>query len=278
MKTDERKKLNATAKSKASEVMAQENEAKMRAKLEELFRETLEEKAAAEAEKDKSVEDNTKLTEDLENLKTEKEELATQKSELEAKADELQTKLDDADKKIEELEGAVEKMKQEAAVKARVAELEEAGLLAGSKLSDKRLARIKSMDDEEFAEYKSELVELKTEWSAGSDSDDDDKEKSKKSDDKKKTKKTKKVDESDSDDDDELSDEDKAAKAALAQLAELDDIDEAKITATDLLKLKRAAAAFNVASLAVAGMDDDEDAFGIEPEMQSAYDSMWEEE
>lgn len=278
MKTDERKKLNAEAKSKASEVMAQENETKMQAKLEELFREVLTEKADAEADKDKATEDNTKLSEDLENLKSEKEELSTQKADLDAQAEELQKKLDEADKKIETLESEVEKMKQEAAVKARVAELEEAGLLSGSKLSDKRLSRIKAMDDEEFAEYKSELEELKAEWSAGSDSNDDDDEKKSKAKDKKKDKPKSKKSKDDDDDDDD-GDEDNVAKAALAQLAELDDIDETKVTANELLKLKRAAAAFNVASLAVAGMDDEgEDAFGIDPEMQKAYDGMWDEE
>ena len=179
------------------------------------------------------------------------------------------------------LEGEVEKMKQEAAVKARVAELEEAGLLSGSKLSDKRLARIKSMDDEEFAEYKSELEELKAEWSAGSDSDsdDDDDDKKSKAKDKKDKPKSKKSKDDETDEDE--SDEDKAAKAALAELAEFDNIDESKITATELLRLKRAAAALNVASasLAFAGSeDDDEDPFGIDPNMKKAYDSMWDDE
>jgi phage repressor protein C with HTH and peptisase S24 domain len=277
MKTDERKKIKSDAKSKASEVLAQKDEAAMLAKTEELFNDVLIELAEAKAEKDKSVEDNTKLAEDLENLKSEKDELATQKADFEAKAVELQQKLEEADKKIKELEGQLESVKQEAALQARVAELEEAGLLSAGKAADKQKSRIKAMDDEAFAEYKSELLELKETWVKKEEeakSNDKPKEE-KKEDPKGKKAAPKKEEEEEADEDEDLT-----AAAALAELAELENIDdETKISAAQLLKIKKAAAALNVASLSMqAEIDDDEAPIGVDPGLLKEYDDMWSED
>jgi hypothetical protein len=164
MKIDERKKIKAEAKSKVSEVLAQEDQAKMQAKLDELFNDVLTELAEAKADKDKVVEDNTRLTETLENLKTERESLEKARVEVEATAEELQKKLAEADLKIASLEAEFDQMKKEAALRARVAELEEAGLLSSGKAADRLMQRIKDMDDTAFADYKTELVELKSAW------------------------------------------------------------------------------------------------------------------
>jgi hypothetical protein len=42
--------------------------------------------------------------------------------------------------------------------------LEEAGLMSSGKAADKLMQRIKEMDDTAFADYKTELVELKSAW------------------------------------------------------------------------------------------------------------------
>lgn len=264
MKTDERKKIKADANSKVAEVLAQKDQAQMQAKLTELFNDVLIELAEAKSDKDKSVEDNTRLSEDLEVLKSERDELAKEKAELEAKAEELQKKLDDADKKITDLEGSIQSMKQEAALQARVTELEEAGLISGGKVGDKQRTRIKSMSDEEFAEYKSELLELKAAWS-------------KKEEPAKETPaKNKKGKEVETETDE---DADKVAAAALAELADLD-LGETKITASQLLKLKKAAAAFNVMTAGITRADEfgeDDDVFGLDAKTVKDYESMWED-
>jgi hypothetical protein len=248
MKTDERKKIKADAKSKAAEVLAQEDQSKMQAKVEELFDDIMTELAMTKTDKDKATEDNTKLAQDLEDLKTEKEELETTKADLEAKAEELQTKLDDAEKKIADLEGRFESMKQEAALQARVTELEEAGLLSSGKAADKQKTRIKAMDDESFTEYKSELLELRESWA-------------------------KKV-EADKAEADKKSEEDKGDEGlTAAELAELEDIDETKITASQMLKLKKAAAALNVASLATDSSE--EDVLGVSSALIKEYEQLW---
>jgi hypothetical protein len=275
MKTDERKKIKSDAKSKASEVLAQKDEAAMLAKTEELFNDVLIELAEAKAEKDKSVEDNSKLAEDLENLKSEKDELVTQKTELEAKAEELQQKLDKAEEKITDLEAKFESMKQEAALQARVAELEEAGLLSAGKAADKQKTRVKAMDDEAFAEYKSELLELKETWAT---KDEEAKSKDKPKEEKKETPKGKAAPKKEEEEEDADEDEDLTAAAALAELAELEDIDETKISAAQLLKFKRAAAALNVASLAVAGFEGDDELIGVDKGLLKEYDDMWAED
>jgi hypothetical protein len=164
MKIDERKKIKAEAKSKVSEVLAQEDQAKMQAKLDELFNDVLTELAESKADKDKVVEDNTRLTETLENLKSERETLEKAKEELEVTAEDLQKKLEAADQKIISLEAEFDKITKEAALRARVTELEEAGLMSSGKAADKLMQRIKEMDDTAFADYKTELVELKSAW------------------------------------------------------------------------------------------------------------------
>jgi len=164
MKVEERKKIKAEAKSKVSEVLAQEDQAKMQAKLDELFNDVLTELAEAKADKDKAVEDNTKLSETLETLKAERDLVERSKEDLEAKASELQKKLEDADEKISALEAEFDSMKQEAALRARLTILEEADLIHSGKAAEKQLSRVKSMDDDTFTEYVSELSELKATW------------------------------------------------------------------------------------------------------------------
>lgn len=288
MKLDERKKIKAEAKSKAAEVLAQENSDKMQAKVEELFSEMSFELEQAKADKDKTLEDNTKLSEDLENLKSDKEELAKQKAEFEQKAEELQQKLTEADEKIKALEGEIDSMKQEAALQARVAELEEAGLLSAGNLAEKQKTRIKAMDDEEFAEHKAYLTELREGIAQKLEAEKKEKESDSKdkkdkkleddetdSKDKSKTKSKKKDKEEEADDD-----EDFDATAALAELANLE-IDENNVTPSELLKIKKQALrALDVASVnAAAAMIEQEDRYvGVPDGLLAEYDGMWEED
>lgn len=283
MTTEEQKKIRAEAKKKASDVLSQEDDAKMKARLEELFSDAENDLALAIAAKDKVVEDNTKLTEDLEGVKSEKEALEQEKAELEAKAEELNKKLSDAEEKLAALESEVESMKQEAALQLRVSELEEAGLMSNDKLTDKRIAKIKAMDDEEFADYKADLEDLKASWVPKNDKSKDNEKEESKSDEKPKTKKSKKEkelkedDQSDSDDDQE--DSVASAAAALEELANLDIGEDTKIDASTLIKLKKAAAGFNIPSQALASLDeDDSNSLGIDSETMATYQGMWDEE
>jgi chromosome segregation ATPase len=110
---------------------------------------------------------NAELSDNLESLKTEKAEvdekvvtLAEEKEELEAKAAKLESELDD--------------IRREQAMATRKAKLEEAGILftEGEK-RDAQLEKVKAMEDEAFASYVQELVDL-LESVKGNKSDGDD--------------------------------------------------------------------------------------------------------
>ena len=289
MKIDERKKIKADAKAKVAEVLAQEDQPKMQAKLEELFNDILTELAAATVDKEKSIDDNTRLSDDLEALKTEKEGLATLKADFEQKALELQKKLEEADLKIKELEGSIVTMKQEAALQARIADLEEAGLLTEGKAAEKQKARIKAMDDEEFAEHKAYLAELReslaktlgtnTPVEKSAKTREDCKDKCKGSKDPECMKDClDDIKEDDTDEEDGGADKrNKAALAALAKLAELD-LDESTITTTQLLKIKKAAAALNVASLGISTTEEGADLLGVDDATLKEYAGLWDAE
>lgn len=113
----------------------------------------------------KSAETIGELTAALEEKNSESEEVATKLEELEAKVAELQTELEaaqtekaSADDKLAEAEQTIEEMKKDKAAEARIAELEEAGVSSGK---EAQMAKIREMNDEEFAAYKEERIELR---------------------------------------------------------------------------------------------------------------------
>jgi len=113
----------------------------------------------------KSAETIGELTAALEEKNGESEEVATKIEELEAKVAELTSELEaaqtekaSAEEKLTEAESTIEEMKKDKAAEERLAQLEEAGVSSGK---EAQLAKIREMDDEEFAAYKEERIELR---------------------------------------------------------------------------------------------------------------------
>ncbi len=165
-KKDERQKIKATeskVKSTVAAVLA-EDEAVQKVKMEEVFNEyevTLADLRDAEVA---ATEKNAELAAQVESLTAEKEALETEIISLKDELVTVKTSLEEASKKSVDLEAKINDMEKEAAMQRRVKELEEAGLLSSGKSADRLKARIKGMDDEEYAEYKSELVSLREDW------------------------------------------------------------------------------------------------------------------
>jgi hypothetical protein len=165
-KKDERQKIKATeskVKSTVAAVLAEE-EAVQKVKMEEVFNEyevTLADLRDAEVA---ATEKNAELAAQVESLTAEKEALETEVMSLKDELATVRTSLEEATKKTADLESKINDMEKEAAMQRRVTELEEAGLLSSGKSADRLKARIKGMDDEEYAEYKSELVSLREDW------------------------------------------------------------------------------------------------------------------
>jgi len=135
----------------------------------EIFSQKEEAEQRAETEKalQKSADTITQLTEALEGKNAESEEVATQVTDLEAKIEELTSELEAAKKeaeekaeKLTEAENMIEEMKKDKAAELRMAELAEAGVALSNK--DAQTAKVREMEDEEFAGYKEELVSLRS--------------------------------------------------------------------------------------------------------------------
>ena len=106
------------------------------------------------------------LTTALESKNTQDEEAAAKIVEFESKIKDLETQLEAAKKEIEtsntklaESEKAVQEIQKDRASEVRMADLTSAGVA----LSDKQAqtVKVREMNDEEFAAYKSELVSLR---------------------------------------------------------------------------------------------------------------------
>lgn len=105
----------------------------------------------------------TSLTGDNEGLTKEVEELKSKIAELEGQ-------LEESSKSFKEIEEEANKVKAELAslakdrqLEVRTRELEEAKVLRRSDKLEAQKARVRDMDDEEFAAYKAELVEIRAE-------------------------------------------------------------------------------------------------------------------
>lgn len=136
-----------------SEIFSQKEEAEQRAETEKALQ--------------KSADIVASLTEALEGKIAEAEELASQMEGLQSKVDELTSALEaaqnDAEEKAEKLaesEKTIEEMKKDKAAELRMAELAEAGVGLSNK--DAQMAKVREMEDEEFASYKEELVSLRS--------------------------------------------------------------------------------------------------------------------
>ena len=67
--------------------------------------------------------------------------------------------VEEANQKISETEAALEEINKDRAAEIRMSEIEEAGI--ARKDSDSQLAKVREMSDEEFTEYKEELVSVR---------------------------------------------------------------------------------------------------------------------
>lgn len=135
----------------------------------EIFSQKEEAEQRAETEKalQKSADTVSELTEALEGKNAEATEMASQITDLEAKIEELNSELEAAKNeatesasKLAESEKVIEDMKKDKAAELRMAELAEAGVALSDK--DAQMAKVREMEDEEFAGYKEELVSLRS--------------------------------------------------------------------------------------------------------------------
>jgi chromosome segregation ATPase len=240
------KQIRATAKQAVAEVLAAE-EPKQKEKMEELVEGYQTELSEIDEAKAAVEEENKTLSADNEALRSEKKELEDRISELETEISELKKAKEAIEQAKKDLETKLGNMEQDAAMQKRVNELEEAGLLTSGTVTDKLKTRIKKMDEEEFAEYKTELITFKSEWE------------------KKTTPSQAVVANADADANADV-DADVDADADGTD----DDLDSSRVTAAQLLKLKKQImASINVAS----GGEPD-----VPEEMKKDYASMWDEE
>lgn len=253
---DTRKQIKSAARSQVADIYAAETEDTQRQKMEEAFEDAKTQIFDLEEHLQAATKDNEKLVDNVENLKKEKEELEQVKVDLEAKQAELQDHLDEASKEVENLKKQIEDMEKDAAVQARASELGDLGLLSRGKSSDRQKARIRDMSEEEFADYKDELLALREDWEA---------EMGKKSD---KTKDLKSKDNSGSPDPEEDENtEELEGETAL----ESDEDDADTLSTAQLIKLRRAAAALNQESRSTANID----SRGVDLDLKAKFDALW---
>jgi len=237
--TNKNKQIRATAKQAVAEVLADETNQK--GKLEELVEGYQTDLADLSDAKAAVEEDNQSLAAENEALRSEKKDLEQKIIDLEKEISKLTALHAAAELAKNDLETKLHNMEQDAAMQKRIAELEEADLLESASVTDKLRTKIKKMDDEEFADYKGELVAFKVRWE-------------------KKVAQTATVPvgvavDNGVDTDTDISD---------------DVLDNPRTTAAELLKLKKQMASLTVIP---AGGDDD-----LPEEMAKDYASMWDEE
>jgi len=251
----ERKSIKAAAKSQVAEILAVEDTAQHKALLEEAFEEAKTQITDLESALETATEEKDKLVDDIEALKAEKEELEKSASDTDSEKDDLKKALDEATKKIEELTKQIEDMEKDAAMNLRIGDLDKLGLLSKGKAADKQKAKVRDMSNEEYAEYKDELLELRAGWEESVKTD--------------KPTESDKPTEDGSDDTDKTDDD--ADTAGVTD--ETDDGEEVKITAAKLRELRRASAALNKPT---EGSNVDE--YGVDQDLKAQYAQIWESE
>jgi len=145
-------KLKNEVEAMVADIFSQKEEADQRAKIESTLQ--------------KSAETIAELTESLEDKNSKESEAADKQVELEEKIENLTSELEAAKKevtesteKLTEAENTIEDMKKDKAAELRMSELTEAGVARSDK--EAQSAKIREMDDEEFAGYRDELVDLR---------------------------------------------------------------------------------------------------------------------
>jgi hypothetical protein len=130
-------------------------------------KEEAEQRAATEKALQTSADTITKLTDALEGKNADETEVAVQITDLEAKVETLTSELEAAKKEADETaekltasENMIEEMNKDKAAELRMAELVKAGVALSDK--DAQTAKIRGMEDEDFASYKEELVSLRS--------------------------------------------------------------------------------------------------------------------
>ena len=161
----DRKKVKAEAKSTAASIMAAE-QSKVQAMIEETLEEAKTQLMELQVANEKVMADNTKLSDQHSEVQAEKDALEAQLADIQKENETLKAELDEAKKEIDKLSSTIQNMEKEAAAATRLKELTELDLISAGKVADKQKKRIMSMSDEEFAEYKDELLSLRQEWDA----------------------------------------------------------------------------------------------------------------
>ena len=259
MKNKERKSIKAAAKSQVAEIFAVEDTAQQKSLLEDAFEEAKTQITDLESALETASDEKNKLVDDIEALKAKNEELDKYKTEVEKEKSELEKSLAEATKQIEELTKKIDDMEKDAAMNLRSSELENLGLISKGKTAERQKAKIRNMSDEEYADYKSELLELRETWEQKT-KDNGDKGQATKSDD---------VKPDNAGTDDDIVDDDKPENTDDT----VDDLDTKTLTEAKINELKRVAASLNKAS-----SGDNVDENGVDLELKSKFDKMWEEE
>ena len=149
--------------------MNEELKKNVEAAVAEIFshKEDAEQRAETEKALQKSADTIAQLTEALEGKNAGDEEIATQINDLENKVKELTSELEAAKEKakesaekLAESEKVIEDMRKDKAAELRMAELAKEGVALSNK--DAQMAKVREMEDEEFASYKEELVSLRS--------------------------------------------------------------------------------------------------------------------
>ena len=145
-------KLKRDVEAVVAEIFSQKEEADQRTRTEEALQ--------------KSADTITELTEALEGRNTDLQTKADALVELEEKLADLNSELEaakkevtEANEKLTEAETTIENMKKDKAAELRMSELTEAGVARSDK--EAQTAKVREMDDEEFASYRDELVDLR---------------------------------------------------------------------------------------------------------------------
>lgn len=255
----ERKSIKAAAKSQVAEILAVEDTAQHKALLEEAFEEAKTQINDLESALEQATEEKDKLVDDVEALKAEKEELENSTSKSDSEKDDLKKALDEANKQIEELTKKIEDMEKDAAMNLRIGDLDKLGLLSKGKAADKQKAKVRDMTEEEYADYKDELLELRKGW-----------EESVKKDTPEEKNTDNKPTETDSSGETDTTEDD---VETAGEAEETDDGEEVKITAAKLRELRRASAALNKPT---EGTNVDE--YGVDLDLKAKYGQLWESE
>jgi predicted RNase H-like nuclease (RuvC/YqgF family) len=243
MKKKDPKKIIASAKSKVAEILSSEDLANQKEKLNDLFLAAETELSELKDAEEAAVENNSKMAKSIDDLKAKNSDLESTVSSLTEEKKTLEAKLDEAVKQIEALVEKISDMEKETAAMKRVKELKDADLF----VNDKQIARVKNMDDEEFADFKALLVDLRKSWEEKNTSTATDTSKPAAGD-----KEEGKPKESDSGDTSDSEDEESITKTDIASI----------------LKFKKELAGLNMTSKVVEPDD----------KMKAEYASMWEEE